>query len=88
MLISQASKRGRFRELVLVRNIADDPLEIVWPDCKQCSASAKRCSASAGQKKHPVNCRSLIYEQNVIASRLLLETQGTWNHLRQRTLFR
>ena len=40
VLISQASKRRWFCLLVLVSNTADDSHEIVWPDCKQCSASA------------------------------------------------
>ena len=39
-LISQASKRRRFCQLWLVRNIVDEPHEIVWPDCKQCLVSA------------------------------------------------
>ena len=39
MLISHASKRRRVRQPGLVRNIIDDSHEIVWPDCKECSAS-------------------------------------------------
>ena len=48
VLISHASKRRRVRQPGLVRNITDDSHEIVWPDCKECSASADflGCSCS------------------------------------------
>ena len=41
MLISQASKRRRFRQLLLVPSIVDNSHAVALPDYKQCSASAK-----------------------------------------------
>ena len=40
VLISHASKMRLLRQLVLVRRIFADSQEMVWPECKQCSAKA------------------------------------------------
>ena len=42
-LISHASKIRLLRQFVLVRKIFEDSQEMVWPECKQCSAKADLC---------------------------------------------
>ena len=43
VLISYASKIHLLRQFVLVRKIFEDSQEMVWPECKQCSAKADLC---------------------------------------------
>ena len=43
VLISHASKMRLLRQFVLVRRIFADSQEMVWPECKQCSAKADLC---------------------------------------------
>ena len=43
VLISQASKMRRLRQLALVRRILDTSQETVWPERKRCSAKADFC---------------------------------------------
>ena len=43
VLISHASKIRLLRQFVLVRKIFEDSQEMVWPECKQCSAKADLC---------------------------------------------
>ena len=40
VLISHASKIRLFRQFVLVCKIFEDSQDMVWPECKQCSAKA------------------------------------------------
>ena len=71
VLISHASKMRLLRQFVLVRRIFADSPEMVWPECKQCSAKADLCECFF----------SIVGMKTVLLTRVDRKSRGMFLHV-------